>query len=293
MEDPLQRLAALASTLKEAELRTLLELTARAARAESNNTTASSRELAPATKLSRPNVQHAIDQLAERGLLTSDGGSATRASTYHLNFLETAVLEVRGRGITSEPPQAEKSNGSGFIAEPPAALFQSQGGIEAEPGEASQQSQGGSTIEPPILRAREPIDSDAQHAIDRLLKANPKKYDAGKLMIARQWLHGYAAKFGRMPNPHPPDEQICAQFVSIAEWPRLQGMLYDLMAERREPGDSYAWFVTVALQRIWGITPQRQKEVRAQLKLVSGPSAGELKAAIASAANQKRMGFSR
>lgn len=40
------------------------------------------------------------------------------------------------------------------------------------------------------------------------------------------------------------------------------------MAERKEPGHSYAWYVTVAAQRIHGIRPQDLKTRRAELRLV-------------------------
>ncbi|MGH9583329.1 MAG: helix-turn-helix domain-containing protein [Bryobacteraceae bacterium] len=90
MQPALDRIAALAPTLKEAELRTILELTRRAG--DGSECRCSSRELARAAQLSRNHVQAAIDSLTERGLIESDGGSATRASSYHLAFLETAVL---------------------------------------------------------------------------------------------------------------------------------------------------------------------------------------------------------
>jgi DNA-binding MarR family transcriptional regulator len=96
MCDALRRLADLAPTLKEAELRTLLELTRQAI---DGHTAAPSRTLAKATKLSRRNVVAAIDSLSseERKLITSDGGSATRAASFSLHFLDTVRLEHGGR----------------------------------------------------------------------------------------------------------------------------------------------------------------------------------------------------
>ena len=41
-----------------------------------------------------------------------------------------------------------------------------------------------------------------------------------------------------------------------------------LLAERRPPGYSYAWFISVALQRIHGIQPTLLKQRRARLSLV-------------------------
>jgi len=261
METALERIAAIASTLKEAELRTLLELTHRAA--GDKQATRSSRQLAEATGLSRKNVQLALDSLAERGLIQSDGGSATRAAAYKLSYLEVEVLP--GRGVITTPPPPEQ-----------VALFQRHPGAVPTPPLASEERHTGVATTPPpnterAMRARESIEIEFEKAIDRLRRANPAKYDPNELAEARRWIHGYMAKFGDMPDPHPPDDLLLAQFLAVAEWPRLLGMLQDLMAERRQPKISYGWFVTVALQRIWGITPQRLKEERARLKLVRNP----------------------
>ena len=104
--------------------------------------------------------------------------------------------------------------------------------------------------------------------LERLAKAKAKNYNSEKIAAARQWLHGYMAKLGREPHLHPPDDAITAQFLAVAEWPCLEALLYELLAERKEPGHSYAWFVTVALQRIHGIPPGTQRQIRAQLRLV-------------------------
>jgi hypothetical protein len=40
------------------------------------------------------------------------------------------------------------------------------------------------------------------------------------------------------------------------------------MAERKPPGYSYAWFISVALQRIHGVQPAALKARRAQLRIV-------------------------
>jgi hypothetical protein len=79
------------------------------------------------------------------------------------------------------------------------------------------------------------------------------------------------------------------------------------MAERREPGYSYAWFVSVALQRIHGITPAElrarrdatSKKAREQIRVVpSTPRANtddgdnlarELENSIAALAAGKRL----
>jgi hypothetical protein len=43
------------------------------------------------------------------------------------------------------------------------------------------------------------------------------------------------------------------------------------MAERKEPGYQYSWYVTVALPRFHGIQPEELKQRRAELRLVRQP----------------------
>ena len=133
----------------------------------------------------------------------------------------------------------------------------------------------GLDLEQELPRARVELDTsdlDAESVLDRLFKARPKDHPDSRIQEARRWLHGYAAKFPArgQDQPHPPDDQILAQFLAIAPWERLLGVMYDLMAERKQCGQSYAWFVTVALQRIHGIKPDAVKARREELKLVKG-----------------------
>ncbi len=51
----------------------------------------------------------------------------------------------------------------------------------------------------------------------------------------------------------------------VAAWPTLDAMLFDLASERKEAGHSYGWYVTVALQRIHGISPEQVREIRTRL----------------------------
>ncbi|MGH9583328.1 MAG: hypothetical protein ACRD4O_10365 [Bryobacteraceae bacterium] len=74
-------------------------------------------------------------------------------------------------------------------------------------------------------------------------------------------------KFSRELEPHPPDAQIVAQFLSVAEWPRLEALLNKLAREQCEAGSRYAWFVQVALQRIHGLSLADVRERRAQLQI--------------------------
>lgn len=136
--------------------------------------------------------------------------------------------------------------------------------------------------------------SSTTEIFDRMLKANPKRVDANTLATMRSWLHGYMVKLGRDPHAHPPDDHLVAQFLSIAEIGYLQRLLHDLMAERKAPEVNYAWFVTVAMQRIHGMTAQAQKARRAALHVARAgrppePEQQDLLADIAALAKAKAL----
>lgn len=108
-----------------------------------------------------------------------------------------------------------------------------------------------------------------------MLASSLKKHDDADVARCREWLYGYMRKFGRTPEPHPPDSQIVAQFLAIAEWPRLEALLTALFRERRQPGHSYAWFVAVALNRLHGLKFDLLRERKAELAIARRPAAAE------------------
>jgi hypothetical protein len=112
------------------------------------------------------------------------------------------------------------------------------------------------------------IENDFDKTIDRLQKVQKSDFDESLFELARNRIASHHAKFAREENrlPSLPDDSITAQFLAVAEWPKLEAMLFDLASERREAGHSYGWYVTVALQRIHGVSPERLRELRARLK---------------------------
>jgi hypothetical protein len=290
--DALERVAGLAKSLSCAEFRVLFELLLRACREDRHTAKASTRELVHATGLARSNVQSALHSLVERNVITTDNGSASRAAAYRLVFLEYVVLSAPlVPGPNLGPPPVEK--------EAQVALFQGHPGPNLGP------PPGPAAGPPPLVankeRAHAPVDLDfdSTKTIDRLLKANPQKADNALIQHFRGWLHSYMAKLGREPHPHAPDDLIVSQFLSCGEAHQLEKLLYDLMAERKEPGHSYAWFVTVALQRLHGISPQQLKQRRTELRLVKQRPPEEqasvegIQQQILNTAQEKRMHFHR
>ena len=98
--------------------------------------------------------------------------------------------------------------------------------------------------------------------VDRVLNARPADYNTAALAHARRCLHCYMRL--HRPSAPPPDDRIVAQFLSIAPWPVLE----HLLAKRKRPGESYAWFVGLALHQIHGISPAAHRAHRMKLQLI-------------------------
>lgn len=271
-------IAQLAPTLKEAELRVLIALARLFAANDPPTGRISSRQLAERVRITRPNVQKAIDSLGQRGLIATREGTATTPGAYALTFLR---IKPMGGSFRMPPPEeipplfhnmvaSEKSQGGSF-KEPPA-----QNPVEKV---ALLESQGGSFRMPPPARQGEGdagarVDSiDSISIIDRLLKAKAKNFDPSEISEAKRWVHGYQLKFGRDKEAHPPDDTIMAQIITAAgSLGRLIGLVQELRADRKEPGGQYSWYATVALQRIHGIRPELVRQRRAELRVVREPS---------------------
>ena len=116
MFDTLQRIASLASSLSQAELRVLLELAVREGAAGATEITASSRHLAQATGLARASVQAAIDSLNARRLIQSDAGSPTQPAAHRLLCI---YAEPNTGGLIAEPRVAQPAGHPGLASEPP------------------------------------------------------------------------------------------------------------------------------------------------------------------------------
>jgi hypothetical protein len=128
------------------------------------------------------------------------------------------------------------------------------------------------------------IDFDFDNTIDRLQKSKKVDFDETLFELARNRIASHHAKFARPENRQPtlPDDAITAQFLAVAEWPKLEAMFLDLASERKEAGHSYGWYVTVALQRIHGISPERLRKMRGRAKSgASGPALVASREAIA------------
>jgi hypothetical protein len=281
MCDAIMRLAVLAPTIGEADLRLLLYLTAAPAN-DDGTISASTRQIEASAGLARRNIQAAIRRLADRGLITCDGGSATRSCSFALSFLRTTVLP--GRGVTATPPPLSQTSlfkksveKSGVIPTPPPLL----GGVTATP-------EGGVTATPPLNeessiyepRSKEHApahgsESDYDKRInrtsdlyERIAKAKPESYDSDEIRNVRSLLCGYWRRMRTEPDALPPPDKLCAEMLTIASFPRIKQELDKLWQKRKKPDRSYRWFVTVLLEKIHGIEPATSGKALSDLRIV-------------------------
>lgn len=252
MSAVLKHIAAIAKGLSKAELHVLIELASRAEEVGENDAVASSRELAGQTGLARSSVQISIDSLNSKGVILSSAGTATRSAMHRLLFLD--AVEIRLGGPIFRPEVARESGQGGLDSAP----LRNGKSTTCEPAHIENASAPAGSIEK----------SDFDRLIDRIQNAKKADFDDEVFEAARNLIASHHAKFARegCQLPGKPDDQITAQFLAVADWPRLNHMLHDLLTERQSTSFSWAWYVTVALQRIHGISPDEVRGVRANLR---------------------------
>lgn len=227
------------------------------------------RELATACNIARSGIPGALKRLRELSLITFRPGNTRQATIYRACAFDT--LQISGPKIgpltASQWPENRAT----------VDLFSGHSGPIIGPPPIEEQR---------LTAAAASLDLEfaSLTLIDRVLSAKIKDHDANDLAHFRRRLHGYFAKFGRdergrpVQSPHPPPDDIVAQFLAIAEPRRLETMMDNLeldaiAARAHEPATrsplnpwNYAWFVTIGLSRVHGIHFQTTKKVRAALR---------------------------
>lgn len=256
----IEALADTAPTLKEAELRVLLELTHRQLRSP-DGVRAGSRELASACKLERRNVVRALDSLATRCLITTRQGTTTTPAIHRVNILDTKKIP----GVKETPPPGRQRGYNDNTLE----FFQPHPGVEGTPPPAESTA---------LTRAapRVEISTALPPELNRVLRSKVSDFDPDLVAFTRRYLHSFFTKMGVDDNhrrfldtgaaPHPPDDKLVAQLLAVAEPPRLYACLDNLVTERGHEPYNYGWFIAVALQRIHGISWQQTKQARTALR---------------------------
>jgi hypothetical protein len=250
-------LAATAPHLKEAALRLAIALTD-LAQPPHYTVRASWATLQRKTGLVPSALGRAIKQLCDptSGLVSIRRGGSAHENAYQLSFLQT----VRGTSFGEAPPKEAPSQEALPFEKQPTSL------AEGAPAENTPLAAAAARVE---------ISTASLRVIDHVFSAKPKNFATDVLAHFRTWLHGYMAKFGRdennqpLPNGStiPPKEEIVAQFLAISTPSRLATML-DVLALDQKTCYSYAWFITVGLERIHGIAWTETRKVRAALQEV-------------------------
>lgn len=286
----LAAVASVAVGLTEAELRVLLGLAALAVSDPDCCCVISLRKLAKSTGLAVSSVQLAVDGLSQRRYIAVRRGTASKSTAFLVSALQTRVFAssspVPMVGTPPSPPVPTIGTVPvPMVGTPTPSLERGSVPMVGTPSEAESSANSGfrglaqnvlfdrtksvvSVLEE-IDRGREGV----ENPIDAIAKAHPRQFGRERVELARRWMYGLTLKLAREKDRHPPDDKIVAQFLSIAPWPRLLGLLVDIQSERLEVGYSYGWFLTVALQRIHGVewSPARQRAAKreaAQLRVV-------------------------
>jgi hypothetical protein len=149
------------------------------------------------------------------------------------------------------------------------ALFQGQGGPTPGPPPYKERAGAGASIDSISTDSIDRGGNIDQEVIDRMLRAEPRDFDAREIAEARRWVHGYQLKYGRDKNAHPPDDKIVAVLLSIGGLAGTINLVNDLMADRPRPQpDRYSYYVSVAMQRLRGVDPKITKARWAALRIV-------------------------
>jgi hypothetical protein len=241
--------------------------------ASPNGLRISARQLAKACNISKSNMLPAIRALTELCILTWRKGGTTDKSFYRVCAFDTIAMG----GPVLGPPQPETVVLFQDHRPPQVVLFQDQGGPILGPPPIEEQRLAAAA-------AALDLDVDSLRLINRVLMGKPQDHDQGDLAHFRARLHAYFQTFGRddrgkpLHNPHPPPNEVVAQFLSIAPPDRLSTMLSNLeidavAANAHHPATrsalnpyNYGWFTIIGLSRVHGIHFQVQRKARAALR---------------------------
>jgi hypothetical protein len=206
-------------------------------------------------------VQLALDAMLKRQLLTKHSGNTKKASGYRLNFLQvTAIRPVKNGqgGPISGPPSSPESAH-------PLSFPSAQGGPTSAPPSPGNKG---------LLRipTRLDIKTDLIEKLDRALTAKAGDKPRDMLMEFRRLLEHAADKL-HAPYHRPPDDDTCAAVAEVCgdSYKTMGWLIIEVHRSKVQIGESPMWWVTVALQRIHGISWKDTAARRIELRSARRP----------------------
>jgi hypothetical protein len=291
--------------MKEAELRLFIRLRILTRDRPNHTITISTVKLGQtfSPPMAQSAVRRALRDLSQRNYITVRQATPTRPTVIQVNAFEIARFPTQpgavGVPLRGTPPQEN-------------LCLQE---AHPMPTRGTPVPFGGTPPTENTALARAALASDFDVAtlrlIDQILSAKSKNLEREEIEEARRWMQGYMARFGRDEDnrpydlehaPHPPHDDLVAQFLTAAG-PKAFRLLQELFNERKQCY-SYAWFVTVALQRCAGLRWEKQKQARTilqdvkrtkrqsqaeQLTIYDDADAGDLRAVVAAVAGAKKL----
>ncbi len=227
--------------------------------------------LAKAIKTSPTRAQQNLRALEERGEIESRGKKGAPKTNVYRILCAIALLDELG--TTSTLPHREAVGASPRAPHHEAvsrwAPHHEAPHHEAPPSEVAENT-------PPEMVPNVPSKyiEVSSNNIDRcsFLDARPKDFEPELLNQACDRLQQYVAKsheWRGIDQPAPrPDKYIAARFLAIAEWPKLDQLLWQLWYERKQPGETYGWFLAVAAHRLLGVERDELREAQASRNVI-------------------------
>lgn len=278
----LEQLADILPTLTESEFRILFELTRQAARYPTCTTTGSVRKLQKISAAGKMSVFRALAELERRDLIKREQQSGNKETIIRVNFLLTLPMSVPNLStpalfdaasvpklstpVNLNPYASVPNLSTGTVTNLSTVRAVRVTNLVTPSTENQQLAEPGAAYDDPLDIRNDLLPIE----IDRVIQ--PKgatRPDEQELREAGAWMFKLMRTNGPHVAPNKPDRKIIAEFLRVAPWPRLHSLLFELMNTATQIGENYAWFVTVAMQRIHNVRPEVLRERRVELKLIN------------------------
>lgn len=257
----LEALTTIAPKLNGAELRVYLTLLHAAAANPPHWTVKASTDLiTERTGLARSSVIPAIASLTARRYITARRGGGRTTSAYKIHALDIVPM----RGPKTGPLQ---TTSRGPEIEPLDSTFPTSRGPEIGPVQNLDPS-GVQKLDPSLIKEHAHEHASIRFDIDKIdrsINALPTDHPPEAISATLGWIASYYQRHGK--DASQTDPAIVAQLLTACgSTAQAERLIRDMIAERRPPGDSPAYLIAVALQRLHGIAPQDLAARRDQLR---------------------------